>query len=122
MTFAVPLVSRLSGLAATLTNTPLMLDPSDILTKSQTRHLSFARHIAIYLAHVACGMRVTDVARAFERDPATIRYACARIEDARDDLYFDQKLTALEQEARAAALSLNLPCATQYELGGDYGL
>jgi Bacterial dnaA protein helix-turn-helix len=103
MTFAVPAIGRLSLMATHLAATHLGIDPQDVFTTTRQRKAAFARHLAIYLAHVGCGMRVTDVARAFQRDPATIRYACAKIEDARDDLHFDQGLTALEDRARHAA-------------------
>jgi len=59
-----------------------------------------ARHVAIYLAHVAFGLKLADVGDAFRRDRATAGYACARIEDARDDPAFDAALTGLETAAR----------------------
>ncbi len=59
-----------------------------------------ARHVAIYLAHVALGLKLTEVGNAFRRDRATASYACARIEDARDDPAFDAALSGLEISAR----------------------
>jgi hypothetical protein len=117
MSFTMPLVGRLRLLAAPFAASQSGGFIASHLQSAQQRKACFAQHIAIYLAHVACGMRVTEVARAFERDPATIRYACARIEDARDDLFFDKGLTALEQEARAAARALDIKLAP---LGGDH--
>lgn len=59
-------------------------------------------HIAIYLTHVvfAVSQRLTGL--AFDRDRTTIRYACARIEDARDDRQLDYALDVL-----AAALAVH---------------
>tara|TARA_R110000787_G_scaffold78883_9_gene172281 strand:- start:1502 stop:1726 length:225 start_codon:yes stop_codon:yes gene_type:complete len=54
-----------------------------------------ARHIAIYLTHVALGMSLARVARAFDRDRSTIAYACHLIEDKRDDTDFDGWLEQL---------------------------
>ena len=47
-----------------------------------------ARHVAVYLAHVALGISLTDLARHFKRDRTTIAYACKMIEDARDNVGF----------------------------------
>ena len=59
-----------------------------------------ARHVAIYLAHVALGMKLAEIGDAFRRDRTTAGYACARVEDARDDPAFDAALTSLETAAR----------------------
>ncbi|HEX5778376.1 MAG TPA: helix-turn-helix domain-containing protein [Xanthobacteraceae bacterium] len=59
-----------------------------------------ARHVAIYLAHVALGMKLAEIGAAFRRDRTTAGYACARVEDARDDPAFDAALTSLETAAR----------------------
>jgi hypothetical protein len=58
--------------------------------------IAFARHVAIYLSHVAFGLNYTDTGRVFGRDRTTVRYACAAIEDRRDDLRFDTLLNVLE--------------------------
>jgi hypothetical protein len=52
-------------------------------------------HIAIYLTNVvfAVSQRLTGL--AFDRDRTTIRYASARIEDARDDRKLDYALDVL---------------------------
>lgn len=55
-----------------------------------------ARQAAIYLAHVAFGLSVSAVAEAFGRDRSTVRHACRRIEDARDDQRVDLGLAYLE--------------------------
>lgn len=56
-----------------------------------------ARQVAMYLAHVACGMSLTEVGRTFARDRTTVSHACGVIEDGRDDPTFDRVLELLEQ-------------------------
>jgi hypothetical protein len=60
-----------------------------------------ARQLAVYLQHVAYETSLSACARLFARDRATIRHACARIEDARDDPRFDLALQRLEIALRA---------------------
>ncbi len=60
-----------------------------------------ARQLAVYLQHVALGATITACAGLFGRDRATIRHACARIEDARDDAGFDAAVSRLEAAAKA---------------------
>lgn len=55
-----------------------------------------ARQAALYLAHVAIGGALTSVGRHFGRDRTTVRHACMRIEDRRDDPAFDLALIHLE--------------------------
>lgn len=54
-----------------------------------------ARQVAMYLAHVACRLSLTEVGRMFGRDRTTVAHACAVIEDARDDPVFDRVLDLL---------------------------
>ncbi len=65
-----------------------------------------ARQVAMYLAHVGFGLGFAAVGRGFDRDPTTVRHACARIESLRGQRRFDRALTALEMSARALALAL----------------
>lgn len=55
-----------------------------------------ARQVAMYLAHVGCGLTFTDVGRLFGRDRTTVTHACSVIEDKRDDRTFDDTLNLLE--------------------------
>ena len=65
---------------------------------------AFARQSAMYLAHVAFGLNCTDGGRLFGRDRTTAAYAFRKVEDRRDDPFFDALLTALEANcARGAA-------------------
>lgn len=58
--------------------------------------VAFARQVAMYLAHVACGITLTEVGVLFGRDRTTVAYACRIIEDRRDDTLFDASLDHLE--------------------------
>ena len=70
-----------------------------MVTRGRAR-IAFARQIAMYLSHVACGQSLTDVGRIFARDRTTVAHACARIEDLRDDRRFDRVLDLLEAIVR----------------------
>lgn len=56
-----------------------------------------ARQVAMYLAHVACHHTYTEVGRMVNRDRTTVAYACAVVEDERDDPVFDAALDHLER-------------------------
>lgn len=56
-----------------------------------------ARQFAVYLHHVALGASLSACARQFGRDRATVRHACAVIEDLRDDPRFDCGALRLER-------------------------
>ncbi len=58
--------------------------------------VAFARQCAMYLAHVALGLRYCEIGRLFRRDRTTASYACQRVEDARDDPALDRVLQTLE--------------------------
>jgi|GEM_PF-2632714 len=61
-----------------------------------TAREALARHVAIYLSHVTLGLPHSRVAEAFRRHRTSVIYACARIEDRRDDPRFDNRLSQLE--------------------------
>lgn len=58
---------------------------------------ALARQTAMYLAHVACGLTLTEVGALFERDRTTVAHACAVVEDRRDNADFDRALELLER-------------------------
>jgi hypothetical protein len=58
--------------------------------------VALARQVAMYLAHVACRLSLTDAGKLFNRDRTTVAHACAVIEDRRDDPLFDRALDLLE--------------------------
>jgi hypothetical protein len=57
---------------------------------------ALARQVAMYLAHVGCGLTLTEVGHLFHRDRTTVAHACVLIEDRRDDAGFDRALELLE--------------------------
>ena len=75
---------------------------ADLLSSRRSRPpIARARQLAVYLHHVALGASVSACARAFGRDRATIRHACATIEDLRDDPRFDAGAARLESALTA---------------------
>jgi hypothetical protein len=65
--------------------------------------VALARQVAMYLAHVACGLTLTDTGKLFGRDRTTVAHACGVIEDRRDDPLFDRALDLLEWAVPALA-------------------
>lgn len=74
-----------------------------------------ARQLAVYLHHVALGASLSACARAFRRDRATVRHACAVIEDMRDDPSVDCWAERLE---RALAAQRDMVCGLLREQKG----
>lgn len=62
-----------------------------------SRRVCSARHLAMYLVHVAVGRQYLQVARLFGRDRTTVQAACARVEDRREDPAFDAHVSMLER-------------------------
>lgn len=60
------------------------------------------RQIAMYVAHVAFSLSMSEVGLGFGRDRTTVRHACHLIEDMRDDADFDAIVVTAERVARAA--------------------
>lgn len=61
---------------------------------------AFARQVAMYLAHVGCGLTLTEVGRVFARDRTTVAHACGLVEDRREEPHFDRALELLEAVMR----------------------
>jgi chromosomal replication initiation ATPase DnaA len=72
----------------------LMADLSQA-TRGRAR-VALARQVAMYLAHISCGLSFTEVGALFARDRTTVAHACTVIEDRRDDPIFDRALELLE--------------------------
>ncbi|WP_330998256.1 helix-turn-helix domain-containing protein [Devosia faecipullorum] len=70
---------------------PLLFNPSRCRADAAR-----ARQLAMYLTHVVLGQSLTAVGIAFGRDRTTVSYACALIEDMRDDPHFDEDVSRLE--------------------------
>ena len=66
-------------------------------------NVAFARQVAMYLAHVSCGLNLSDVGRLFGRDRTTVAHACSVIEDRRDEPGFDRALDLIEGIVRFLA-------------------
>jgi len=58
---------------------------------------AFARQVAMYLAHVVCGLSLTEVGTLFARDRTTAAHACSVVEDRHDDPDLDGRLEHLER-------------------------
>lgn len=59
--------------------------------------LGHVQQIAMYVCHVALELTMTDIARGFGRDRTSVGYACARVEDRRDERAFDDLVGAVER-------------------------
>lgn len=86
-------IRRIIELVAREKRTPIRL----LINKSRCRaDAAFARQLAMYLCHVSLGLTLTAVGQAFGRDRTTVSYACALIEDMRDDPAFETEVFRLE--------------------------
>ncbi len=70
-----------------------------------------ARQLAVYLHHVAFGASLSACARHFGRDRATVRHACAVIENLRDNPLFDRSTAHLERAVVAQREMVMALCA-----------
>jgi hypothetical protein len=58
--------------------------------------VALARQVGMYLAHVGCGLSLTEVGELFARDRTTVAYACSVVERRRDEASFDGAIDLLE--------------------------
>ena len=73
------------------------VDHCQLVARTRGRkNIAFTRQVAMYLAHTAGGLSLSDVGRLFGRDRTTVAHGCALVEDGRDDLTFDRSLSHLE--------------------------
>lgn len=73
------------------------VDPTLMGQSSRGRaEVARARQVAMYLAHVMCGMSLTNVGELYERDRTTVAHACQIVEDLREATQFDQAIQHLE--------------------------
>lgn len=77
--------------------------PIRLLTHERRGRLPIARarQLAMYLSHVVLGRTLMEIGDAFGRDRTTVSYACALIEDMRDNRLFDDEVSALERQIEA---------------------
>ena len=62
--------------------------------------VAMARQVGMYLAHVACGLSLTEAGALFGRDRTTVSHACQVVEERREDPEFDRALQLLENVTR----------------------
>jgi chromosomal replication initiation ATPase DnaA len=58
--------------------------------------VALARQVAMYLAHVGCGLSLTAAGSLFGRDRTTVAHACLIVEDRRNNLVFNHAVDLLE--------------------------
>ncbi|HXF53876.1 MAG TPA: helix-turn-helix domain-containing protein [Hyphomicrobiaceae bacterium] len=95
---------------------------SDLLrlpTRGRAR-VALARQVAMYLAHVACGLSLTAVGELFERDRTTVAYACGVVERRRDEPSFDGAIELLECIVRVLVGAKALTGALREGLHGRF--
>ncbi len=77
------------------------IDPHALRLPTRGRaRIAFARQVAMYLAHVAGGLTLTEVGQMFNRDRTTVAHACNVVENRRDSDPFDKGLERLENVIR----------------------
>jgi hypothetical protein len=71
----------------------------DRTTSSRDRRfaLSHIQQIAMYVCHVVLQLTMTEIGEACGKDRTTVGHACARVEDRRDDVAYDQLVAAIER-------------------------
>jgi len=69
-------------------------------------HISLARQVAIYLAHVVGQLSLKQLSVEFGRDRTTISHACHIVEDRRDSPMFDKQISYLEVEYEKQIIEL----------------
>jgi chromosomal replication initiation ATPase DnaA len=74
---------------------------------------ALARQVAMYIAHVACGLTLTDAGQLFGRDRTTVAHACLVVEEKREDPVFDQAIDLLEWAVPVIA-TRPIPLTNQY--------
>ncbi len=88
--------------AVDIVSTFMGVPAADILSERRAQApIARARHIAMYLAHVAFQLSLNAVAQGFGRDRTSVSYAVGRIEDERDDRSFDMLLNRMEALAQS---------------------
>jgi chromosomal replication initiation ATPase DnaA len=87
-----PAALRVVELVARACGIPVEL----VLNRARAADVARARQLAVYLIHVMLQRPFKDTAQLVGRDRTTVAYACARIEDEREDPAFDAEVSRLE--------------------------
>lgn len=72
-----------------------------LFVRTRSPHGALARQTAMYLAHTVFAMSFGQIGRMVGRDRTTVAHACRRIEDAREQSGFDERLWKLEMQCRS---------------------
>ncbi len=73
------------------------LEPAAVTSPTRgAPQAAFARQVAMYLAHIGFALSFETIGRVFDRDRTTVAHACRVVEDSRDDVSLDRRLSALE--------------------------
>jgi chromosomal replication initiation ATPase DnaA len=92
-----PELPKISLLCAAAAASVYAVDMRELAAPTRGRaSVAAARGLAVYLQHVVFGASLSACGRAFGRDRASVRHACARVEDRRDDPRFDRAVARLE--------------------------
>lgn len=92
-------LARLNADAAAvvrLVATAHRVEPDAILQRGRRAEIAASRQLAMYLTNVMLGVSLTEVGALFGRDRTTVGYACAQIEDHRENPAFDAEVSRLE--------------------------
>ncbi|MEM8878378.1 MAG: helix-turn-helix domain-containing protein [Pseudomonadota bacterium] len=66
-----------------------------------TGPIAFARHVAMYIAHVELALPMQRVGEGFGRDRTTVAHACRRIEESREAVEIDRMIVAVRGQVLA---------------------
>lgn len=81
----------------------------DLLSASRGKaNICVARQTVMYLMHTSMSCSYYEVADFLSRDRTTVSHGCRLIEDMRDDLKFDEKLSNMEN---FALMAMNVACS-----------
>lgn len=78
-----------------------LTSPKAVFERDRRFAVTHVQQIAMYVCHVALQLTMADIARGFGRDRTTVGYACAKVEDRRDDRAFDDLIGAVERVVNA---------------------
>lgn len=73
-----------------------------------------ARQVAMYLAHVGCGLNLTEAGELFARDRTTASHACEIVERERDEPRFDRAIELLERVVRILSWPREAACQARF--------
>ena len=85
------------------------IDMDDLRARTRgSAQVAFARQVAMYLAHIVCGLSLTEVGQLFARDRTTVAHACEVVEDRRDEPELDIRFEHLELAVSSLIDALSL--------------